>query len=121
MAGISFPTLCTVASMLRVKDSTCVTEAGILPKCINCKVVPIYAMKCSDSRAGLAALAKSTTESSLVWECIQVLEKLSKFSKVTSTWKPGHQEIPGKEEADRLAKERAVEVPRNSLLLYLLV
>jgi hypothetical protein len=35
---------------------------------------------CSDSRAALAALAKTTTKSSLVWECIQVLEKLSKFN-----------------------------------------
>jgi hypothetical protein len=34
---------------------------------------------CSDSRVALAALAKTTTESALVWECMQVLEKLSKF------------------------------------------
>jgi hypothetical protein len=32
---------------------------------------------CSDSRVALTALAKTTTESSLVWECMQVLEKLS--------------------------------------------
>jgi hypothetical protein len=35
---------------------------------------------CSDSRAVLAALAKTTTESSLVWECMQVLENISKFN-----------------------------------------
>jgi hypothetical protein len=44
---------------------------------------------CSNSRAALAALAKTTTESSLVWECVQVLEKLSKFNKVTLMWIPG--------------------------------
>jgi hypothetical protein len=44
---------------------------------------------CSESRAGLAALAKTTTESSLVWECMQVLEKLSKSNKVTLMWIPG--------------------------------
>jgi ribonuclease HI len=66
---------------------------------------------CSDSRAAIAALAKATTESSLVWKCMQVLEKLSKSNKVTLMWIPGHQGIPGNEEADRLAKEGAVEVP----------
>jgi hypothetical protein len=63
---------------------------------------------CSDSRAAIAAL---TTKSSLVWECKQVLEKLSKYNRVTIMWIPGHQEIPGNEEADRLAKEGVVEVP----------
>jgi hypothetical protein len=42
---------------------------------------------------------------------MQVLEKLSKSNKVTLMWIPGHQAIPGNEEADRLAKEGAVEVP----------
>jgi hypothetical protein len=42
---------------------------------------------------------------------MQVLEKLSKFNRVTLMWIPGHQEIPSNEEADRLAKEGAVEVP----------
>jgi hypothetical protein len=44
---------------------------------------------------------------------MQVLEKLSKSNKVTLMWIPGHQGIPGNEEADRLAKEGAVEVPPN--------
>jgi ribonuclease HI len=66
---------------------------------------------CSDSRAAIAALAKTTTESSLVWECMQGLEKLSKSNKVTLMWIPRHQGIPSNEEADRLAKEGAVEVP----------
>ena len=38
---------------------------------------------CSDRRAATEALAKATTESSLVWECMQVLETLSKSNKVT--------------------------------------
>jgi ribonuclease HI len=36
-------------------------------------------------------------------------------------WIAGHQGILGKEEADRLAKEGAVEVHQISLLLYILV
>jgi ribonuclease HI len=67
---------------------------------------------CSDSRAALVALRKTTTESSLVWKCMQVLGKFCEFNKVTLVWIPGHQEIPDKE-ADKLAKEGATEVPPN--------
>jgi hypothetical protein len=74
---------------------------------------------CFDSRAALAALMKTITESSLVWEYMQVLEKLSKFNKVTLMWIPGHQGIPGNEEADRLAKEGAIEVPPNQFAAIL--
>jgi hypothetical protein len=42
-----------------------------------------------------------------------MLDKLSEFKKVTLMWVPRHQGIPGNEEADRLAKEGAVEVPPN--------
>jgi hypothetical protein len=38
----------------------------------------------SDSRAALATLVKTTTSSSLVWECMHVLERLSELNKVTS-------------------------------------
>jgi ribonuclease HI len=44
---------------------------------------------------------------------MQVLEKLSEFDEVPSVWIPGHQGMPGNEEADRLAKEGATEVPSN--------
>jgi ribonuclease HI len=64
---------------------------------------------CSDNRAALAALVKTATESSLVWEYMQMLEKLSEFNNVTLMWIPGRQRIPGNKEADRLAKE----VPPN--------
>jgi hypothetical protein len=67
----------------------------------------------SGSRAAIAALAKTITKSSLAWECVQVLGKLGEFNKVTLVWISGHQGIPGKEEADRLAKEGTIEVPPN--------
>jgi ribonuclease HI len=44
---------------------------------------------------------------------MQVLEKLSRFNKVTLMWIPGHHGIPGNQEADRVAKEGAIEVPPN--------
>jgi ribonuclease HI len=42
---------------------------------------------------------------------MQVLQKLRKFNKVALMWISEHQGIPDNEEADRLAKEAAVEVP----------
>jgi ribonuclease HI len=64
-----------------------------------------------DSRTAGAALAKSTTESFLVSECMQSLGKLSELNKVTLVWIAWHQGMPGNEEADRLAKEGAIGVP----------
>jgi ribonuclease HI len=66
---------------------------------------------CSDGKATLAALVKTTTNSSLVWGCMLVLERLNKLNKVTLVCIPRHQGVAGNMEADRLAKEGAVEVP----------
>jgi hypothetical protein len=60
---------------------------------------------CSDSRAAIAALAKSTTESSLVWESILAPRKLSGSITVTVVWTDGHQRILGNEDAVKLVKE----------------
>ena len=42
-----------------------------------------------------------------------MLGKLSEFIEVTLQWIPRHQGIPDNKEADRLAKEGAIEVPHN--------
>jgi hypothetical protein len=52
-----------------------------------------------------AVIAKTTTESSLVWECMQVLGKLKSIQQSHLGWMPRQQGILGNEEADRLAKE----------------
>jgi hypothetical protein len=67
---------------------------------------------CSDKRAAMAALAKITTKSALIWKSMQVLEKLSGSKKDTLVWTPRQHGIPGYEEAHKLAKERTNnEVP----------
>jgi hypothetical protein len=44
---------------------------------------------------------------------MQALGKLHESSKVTLVWTPGHQGIPDKEEADKLAKEGTSGVPSS--------
>jgi hypothetical protein len=68
---------------------------------------------CSVRRASLTAPTKTTTKSSLLWECIQVLGTLIELNKVTLLCIPEHQGMPGNEEADRLTKEGVIEVPPN--------
>jgi ribonuclease HI len=58
----------------------------------------------SGSRAVIAALAKTTIQSALVWES-QVLEKLSGSNKGTLVCITGHPGKPGNEEVDKLSKE----------------
>ncbi|XP_032688015.1 uncharacterized protein LOC116852108 [Odontomachus brunneus] len=59
---------------------------------------------CSDSRAAIHALAKTTTESAVVWDCMQALARLGESNKITLVWIPGHQGFLGNKIADELAK-----------------
>lgn len=69
----------------------------------NLKHKKIYIM--SDSQAALKALQSRQIKSKLVWDCIQILNKLSTTNKVSIQWVPGHSGIEGNEIADRLAGE----------------
>jgi len=60
---------------------------------------------CSESRVAIAALAITTSESALIRDSMQALEKLNGSNKVTLVRIPGRHGIPGKEEADKLGKE----------------
>ncbi|XP_020297531.1 uncharacterized protein LOC109862048 [Pseudomyrmex gracilis] len=65
----------------------------------------------TDSKAIIGALAKTTTESSVVWDCIKALNRLGERNNITLVWVPGHQGIQGNEVADSLAKLRTLEEP----------
>ncbi|XP_020299230.1 uncharacterized protein LOC109863382, partial [Pseudomyrmex gracilis] len=65
----------------------------------------------TDSKAAIGALAKTTTESLVVWDCMQALNRLGKQNNITLVWVPGHQGIQGNEVADSLAKLGTLEEP----------
>ncbi|XP_020297379.1 uncharacterized protein LOC109861935 [Pseudomyrmex gracilis] len=65
----------------------------------------------TDSKAAIGALTKTTTESSVVWDCMQTLNRLGDHNKITLIWVPGHQGIRGNEIADSLAKLGTLEEP----------
>jgi len=62
---------------------------------------------CSDSQAAMKALQSAKTRSSLVAETKSALGKLSTFNGVRLLLVPGHNNVPGNETADELAKQAA--------------
>ena len=59
----------------------------------------------SDSQAALRALTAPMFKSKLVLECRQTLNSLGEKSILQLIWVPGHENIEGNEEADKLAKK----------------
>ncbi|XP_020297708.1 uncharacterized protein LOC109862160 [Pseudomyrmex gracilis] len=67
----------------------------------------------TDSKAAIGALAKTTTESSVVWDCMQALNKLGERNNITLVWVPGHQGIQGNEVAGKTGYLRGTSLPDN--------
>ncbi|XP_015123709.1 uncharacterized protein LOC107045838 [Diachasma alloeum] len=59
----------------------------------------------SDSQATIKVLMKPSADSKLVWETMEVRERLGRHNRVTLAWVPGHKDIHGNEVADGLAKQ----------------
>jgi hypothetical protein len=60
---------------------------------------------CSDSQASLKAVSSVQLKSKLVFECRKLLTSLAETNSVTLIWVPGHANVQGKENADKLARE----------------
>ena len=61
----------------------------------------------TDSKAAISSLTGVYTTSRIVQECRLSLEEIARHSLVTLTWVPGHGDIYGNCEADRLARAGA--------------
>ena len=83
-------------------EVTAITEASqyLLQKRVKNKDIVIL----SDSQAALKSLTANTVRQKTVFECIQILNKLSSDNNLTLKWVPGHVGVRGNERADVLAK-----------------
>ena len=63
----------------------------------------------TDSQASLKAFSSNIINSKLVLNCVKLLKEVSNNNTITLTWVPGHSDIHGNEEADKLAKKGADE------------
>ena len=59
---------------------------------------------CSDSQAALKALERVANKYRVVSEYKHMLKELNRANNITLIWVPGHNNIPGNEKADELAK-----------------
>ena len=74
-------------------------------KCLEIETTNKNIFIYSDSQAVLKSLLKYKVGSKLLWNCMCLLNELSRDNKVQLVWVPGHSNISGNEKADELARK----------------
>lgn len=97
----------------RLEENASIFQAEVLAikkaaeKLLENKIINNTITICIDSQAAIKALSSNKFNSKIVLQCYEALQTISASNRIQLKWVPGHSDIEGNEEADKLAKAGA--------------